>query len=627
MSTDIALLPAGFVGTYLLKHVNLDSFSAEPIMAEDGMIPKGTRYHITGTALMIEGNWSEFQSSLAYNSTRMTSVTLTSGSAGTLINLTAAKSNIGGPYCKVNCTQVSGAQVLHVHFDIHDEVSYCDDQPVVSHCWTQRMALDATGRPTRQINGTVSTARRVTTTSDVPAAYNNWNNTVPWADLYRSACLPTLPNYGWRRESQEFAYDPHSTSLIYSVTDKQYLHDLPDGVRVGDMDFTYEKTADNPVMAHCSFVCELEGDMSLRGLPLATTTSTGNRRLIDAAVQLSKTRIAASSGTFKQTIITRMRVTERNMLSGFSIRLEIDADVFTGNNAGTVVAMSTVIGRRFEVTREISRTMDAYGPQVPYAKEDNSATVAFSMVPHYVQNYLLNGQNCAGRTGNMPQATLLANTDDVLFGSVTILVLEDESGLEIINNEFLGAYRTAQQNNNTDGDGYTELISHNVSTTNAKSDTGLIRLTTMYKDKPDIVLQTRKPYVLVSERIEVAKANTAPTKFNRPLETGSFLVSEDWNVSYGKFDPQGNRLFTGIFERTYALRDLGGDPVGDAPTTVNGFVTDGQVRRWQAPNETLLPTISVLATTASQATSTTVFGTTGTVTPERYNVPASVYLA
>ena len=143
----------------------------------------------------------------------------------------------------------------------------------------------------------------------------------------------------------------------------------------------------------------------------------------------------------------------------------------------------------------------------------------------------------------------------------------------------------------------------------------MVRLSPMYTTGADLVFQTQKPTVMVKERIEVARANIAPNKVFRPLPVGAFVVDEDWNVSYGKFDAQGQRMFIGTYERTYGLYDNG--------TSGRGFVTQttllGNVRAWGAPHQTLLPTIAKVATSASQATTSSVFAPASISVDEKYN--------
>lgn len=612
MSTTMVLQPYGG-STFTLLNVNIDAHSSEVVFAEDNMTPIGSRLSISGTALMSEETWTILRSKIQVNSSRMASVSMTyPSSISKLVDLTAGDSNIGGPFAKISATQVVGSSIALVRFEINDQQSLRQcNSPVVAHTWVQKMSLDAAGRVTRSINGALRIARSSTANDTEPAVFNNWASTSPVADLFRRAILPDVPGEGWRRDAQEFAYDQNSTALLYSITDKQYAYDLPDGVRVGDMDFTFERRAEDAGIGHCSFSCSLEGDLSLKNI----TGTTGNRRLVEAAVQLSKTRINASYSTC---IITRMRVTESNILSGFSIRLEVDADVFSDDGSGAMVPLAFMIGQSFTISRSTSRTLDAYGPLVVV----DEVPTAYAMLPHYITN-LLNGMTCAGVGDYMPTATLTTITGANSYGSVSVTVTSSSEGTAATNAPFEGAFSASNYQFPVEPNTFSGIIAHQVAITRADYDSGICRLSPMYTDTTDYVFQTRKPSVIITEEAEAARNNNAPGKIFRPLPTGAYLLNDNANVSFGKYDAQGQRLFTGVYQRKYALYDAGG-------TTTNGFYTQtapsgAALRAWAPPNETLLPTLSYTGTTASQSTGSDVFAN-ATDAEAQYPVPAEDFV-
>jgi hypothetical protein len=612
--TSLYITPQSTETPFVINHVSLEQYSAEPVMADDGVTVVGTRYSISGTGVILQNNWGELQTKIGRNSERMISITMTNPTDATkLIDLQAARSNIQGPFCKLNGTQVVGSPTVFVRFDINDQVDWSGNNPILAHYWTQRMALDATGRITRTISGALKMARSSANTTTVPVEQTatGWASTAPWADLFRRAILPTTPGEGWRREAQDFALDASSTMLIYSVTDKQYLYDLPDGCRVGDMNFTYERSAEDPGVAHLSCTVELEGDLSLKQL----TSTTGNRHLVTAAVALSKQRIDAAN--FQRCIITRMRVTERNILSGFSIVFELEATAMPPSNTGDstqVPSLASMIGQKFTVTRTEVRAVDPYG--AGYLPTDGETPFTYAMVPHYISNYI-NGMSTAGESLQVPKATLLAVTGGSSSGTINVAFIGGTEGTTAMNEAFTGKSIAEQRNNPTSETGYAELIAHSIATTHGSYTTGLTRLTTMYTHGSDLIFQTQKPYVTVTERIEVSQANKAPTRLYRPLPDHAIATSENWDVSFGKFDTQGQRMYTGVFERTFMLYDAGTNSSGGdgSYSTTNGFrdqlVTNGAatvpIRAWKAPNGGIFATLTRLATDTSQGTDKSVF--------------------
>jgi len=626
---------------FIIDNVQIEAFQAEPEMASDSMTPQGTRMNITATGLMSHESWLTVQEHLARTGNRCVKVHMPHPSSADelLIDLEAEVSDVGGPFVKMTGTQVIGDTVVLVRLEITDRYSLCNS-PIVSHVWTQRWAIDGAGHSTRTVQGTITISRGNTSTAPVPPARGQqpWTQTIPWADIFRRAIIPPLPAYGWRRESQDFAYDAQGIALIYTITDKQYAHDLPDGVRVGDMEFSYERSLENPAIANCTFSCDLQGEPSLRNLDYAGTTSTrGNRHLVTAAVQLSKTRINAVYG---HCLITRMRVTEKNILSGYSIRFEMDAQMFPEERATTnlVAPMAWMIGRGFTVTRTTSRELDAFGSATRPVNniggnQSFGSPELYVMLPHYLDN-AVSGMACEGTDVGIPHATVyVLDAANPALGTITITTIEGDSGFGPINDPqsgqgFNGKYYAQMQQGANQG-GYLTVVSHSVSITKVRTQTGLCRLTSMYVDAPDHVFQVTKPRIEITERIEVSRVNKSPPRVARPLPVGSYVVSEDWDVSYGRFDAQGNRIFTGVFERTYAMYDTGGTPNDPEMPTLAGFystvpqagiMAGDTIRGWMAVTGYVNSPFSPLGTDATQATGGNVF-TVATDLDVRYAVP------
>jgi hypothetical protein len=620
--------PQGADLVYTLNNVNMESYSCSPVLAEDGMTVKGSAYHITGTALLntAEGEWDSIRFNLGRMQGRVhkAEMSLTQNyTANHLIEFASERSNIGGPFINVTANQVVGSNIALVHFDLKDEVSFNSadqgaacDLPVVAHTWTQAMSLDAVGMITRTVNGILRVARASNRTTDTAATKTDWYLRQPVADLFRRAIIPGVPGAGWRRESQAFAYDMHSTALVYSFVDKQNAHALPDGVKSGDMDFTYERTAQDPGVANLRFTCDLEADMREERRP----SSVGpNRRLVEAAVALSKTRINAQ---FSRILITRMAITEQHMLSRYAIRFELEAQAYAGDTTATnatIKPIAFMVGAKFKVNRTEVEAPDPYGSAVQIGESEPPVIGSYRMVPHYINN-LINGMDCQGGTAEMPQAAvaIVTNPGDI-WGPVSITVFDDQTGISGINEQFKGMYAAQQnqpQNEDINGDPYANIVSYNTSITNCTLTTGMVRLSTMYNDGGDLLFQTKKPLPIVRERVEICKAGSTPGRLFRQMPTKAFLIREDWNVSAGKFDAQGNRLYTGVYEREFGLYDDGTGAQGFINST-SGYA--GIVRRWNAPIGYLSATMTPTQTTSSQQQSISVFGNTGT--SNMYAVP------
>jgi hypothetical protein len=628
MSANIDLLTVDGA-SQTLYNADLESYTSTAVMAEDQLTPVAEKVSAKVSCVLDKILWERFREFLNQFGNRMAAVSMyrTDNPSDALIYLTRDGCSDGGPYVTATATEVMGTQVMLVNIDINAERPLCIDRPLLSHVWRQSMQVEENGKLTRIIEGSIRAFRYApgTTTSIAPYSlpFANLNNYAGLADLFRNALLPNVPGPGWRRTSQSFVYDPTEYVLQYTVTDKQFMHDLPNYVRVGDMEFTYERSAETAGVANCYFSCDLEAENNARRIG---KWGTGNRTLVEAAIALSKARINAS---FSNVLITRMRVTERGILSGQAIRFELDAQMFPSANSSSgqqnaIAPLAYMIGQEFIVQRTHSRAPSAYGTATRVVSGGNDTYYWHVMQPHWVQDMINGMENCGSTpSGNLPYAVLLNNSvDDTWTGD--IVVNTGELTTNEMNTSFEGKYSTSQFQYPKDTDGYTNIVAHNVSVTNASYQAGVVRLSPMYTTGADVVFQTQKPSVLVKERVEVARANQAPSKVFRPLPTGALVMGEDWNVSYGKFDAQGQRMFIGTYERTYQLWDQG--------DTGRGFVTQaslaaGNVRAWGAPNQTVLPTIAAIATTASQSTTTPTFGTGGVGADQRYSTgPAETFV-
>lgn len=609
MATTLAITDLENASITLLN-VFVDAYNTTAELAQDRMTPIGREYRISGTALVDAGSsYATFFNALNKAGNRCKQVVCTVDGV-ILADIASSEDDRGGPYCAFTTTEVVGVNTILCRFEVTGRLNSANaEQTILSHRWTQSMVLDGAGYLTRTVSGTLNIARSTAGIATSLATNSAYTGKAPYADLFRNAIIPDLPGTGWRRENQDFALDETSTVLVYSFTDKRNTHDLPDGVRIGDMDFSYERAMPKVGLATVNFSCELTGDANLSEI----TGTTGNRRLVEAAVALAKTRIDLN---FKQTIIQRMRVTERNILHGFSIRFELDATVQAkSTDASTdITPLAYMIGQKFTVTRTVSRTLPPYGGFM----NDGTSVCTYGMIPHFLNNELSGTDYEPPAT--VPTATLFRITGANSYGTVNVAVVSGADGVTAMNSLFDGRFSSTQLQTANE-DNYTTMITYSRAESNVGQGAGMVRLSPMYVTAADLVFQTEKPRVLVKERIEVARMNQAPPKVQRGAPDQAMLHGEDWKVSAGSFDAEGNRLFTGIYERTYSLYDSGaGSTNGYATQTVGGV----NFRRWAAPNTTVMPGYSPNINSTGQGGDENVFDTpTGVYAAAiAYGVPA-----
>lgn len=603
--------------TATLVNVFVDAYNCEPQYAGETTTVHSQRITVRGTAIVDAGqpNYLGFRTALRDGSGRCNSIVLVAGGQNLVNALGGASPNDvrGWPTVHVETTEIVGTNTALLRFEIEHHQAFNESNTVSSHRWRQTMNVDAAGKVTRSVNGTI-TVNRATTGSALTLATNAaWSGKQAWADLFRNAIIPGVPGEGWRRESQEFAVDEAGTSMTYSFVDKRHTHDLPDGVLVGDVSCTYERsfTGSGVGLAMVTFTADLEGSPALKGI----AGTTPNRKLVEAAVQLARTRINL---TMRRTIVQRLRVEERDLTSGYKIRFEMEAQVQANasDSSATIVPLAYEIGNEFTITRTEVREAPAYGAAMQVA----GVPTQYGMIPAYIGN-IIDGMSTAGGTSAMPVASLFTITGANAFGAVNVIVVSGAAGVAAMNAVFEGRFQNDQEQPSNDSDGYTRMIPNASSFTVSKYESGLVKMSPMYLGASELVLQTKIPVVHVKERIETVRMNQAPPRTLRPLPTDAYVCGEDWRVAFGRFDAQGNRAFTGVFEREFAMYDDGSSAGGYDTETVAGI----SIRKWSAPNNYVTPTISPIATQASQQTTGSVF-LNPSDTKQSYSVPTQAFI-
>lgn len=603
--------------TATLVNVFVDAYNCEPQYAGETTTVHSQRITVRGTAIVDAGqpNYLGFRTALRDGSGRCNSIQLVAGGQ-TLVNaLGGASPNDvrGWPTVHVETTEIVGTNTALLRFEIEHHQAFNESNTVSSHRWRQTMNVDAAGKVTRSVNGTI-TVNRATSGSALTLATNAaWSGKQAWADLFRNAIIPGVPGEGWRRESQEFAVDEAGTAMTYSFVDKRHTHDLPDGVLVGDVSCTYERsfTGSGVGLAMVTFTADLEGSPGLKGI----SGTTPNRKLVEAAVQLARTRINL---TMRRTIVQRLRVEERDLTSGYKIRFEMEAQVQANasDSSSTIVPLAYEIGNEFTITRTEVREAPAYGAAMQVA----GVPTQYGMIPAYINN-IVDGMSTAGGTSAMPIASLFTITGANAYGAVNVIVISGAAGVTAMNAVFDGRFQNDQEQPSNDSDGYTRMIPNASSFTVSKYESGLVKMTPMYVGASELVFQTKRPVVHVKEHIETVRMNQAPPRTLRPMPTDAYVCGEDWRVAFGRFDAQGNRAFTGVFDREFAMYDDGSSAGGYATETVAGIT----IRKWSAPNNYVTPTLSPIATQASQQTTGSVFLNPAD-TKQSYSVPTQAFI-
>jgi hypothetical protein len=565
---------------YELPYANVTSYDQRPVYAEDNYTLNRYETTVQGSCVVSDATntFVDLATKFRMGTGRVDRVRVSVTASGGTENLidVSYPDTMNGPLLHLTATEINGRQACLVTFAVqaataHPSSSGTPDPawPIISNRWTQRFSLDAAGLITRTISGvaTINLAATGTssTVSDSPLNADITGR-YPWADLFRRAILPAQSSVlKFRRESQTFAYNEAGNQLIYEITDVQARTELPDGAYAGTAEFSYERTRQGLAWGVLRFSCELEGE-----------ADGDTRALVNAAVQLSRSRL-----DFSRCIIERLVLTELTLLKKAHIKFEIDAkapatDVNNPTGSLASVPMANVIGRFFTVSRTCDWKPDPYGNGGVFAQ------------PHWELN------PTSAKPDTIPVSALaVADIIDVLtvdcpIGATTITFVGVETAMTAANaaidvgpySQPLAQFVPSPSDVPTILPGAVISVEKQISTTITDTDSGVHRLQTMYDQGSDFLFQARKASADIVETTTLRKVNSPPARVFRPMPAGFFLVKETWRVTHGDVDSSGNRTFTGIWERTTRAYDTGG-------VTSNGYATDGTYRRWWPPLNTV----------------------------------------
>lgn len=557
---------------YTLGYVNITSYEQSPQYADDGYTLNAYAIKVAGTALVADttSTFTELARNFREGTGRVERVRILTAQGGTETLLDVSYPDAQrGPHLSLTVNEINGRRAAVVSFSAsaHTSLGGSTDgspnpaYPIISHRWGQTFSLEATGRITRTVRGTLvvnlaGTGASVSVAADGTVA--SVTGTAPWADLFRKAVAPalTVPNQSlWRRDSQTYTLNESGTALIYEVQDSQHRTALPDGAFHGNADFTYERVRSNLAFANLRFSCDLEGG------PYQDA-----RQLIWGAVSIATSRIP-----FAQAIIERMTVTESEMLSKCKIRFEVEAkapavSALTPGTTSLGVPLAALVGNAFTVSRTCSFRTGEYGPSgsnagvggIPtWFGNDTSAKPGLSQALAAADVFVHEDADCPAGT---PTTVLVVS--DVSFSTANGIINQGP-----FPNQQVATYNTSGQVTTVE-----KVTTH----THVQHRTRMHRLQTLYDQGSDFVFQAGKASVIVEEQATVRRTNLPPNRIFRPIPAGFLVLEDDWRVNHGDIDPAGHRTFTGVWTRRLLSYDTGG-------LTSNGYSTVSGRRQWWVP--------------------------------------------
>lgn len=525
---------------------------------------------------------------------------------------TVFRCEMGGPFFRSSISQITGTNALLVNFTAEWSQTYdVNGDPlnfnnVRAFTYTATFNIDETGRTTLTKQGSImlrrqndyvpqvmtyppapngsapnySTDNTVIRKDIIPEFLTTAGNTYQMPDQLRRWVAGNLPR-GFRRVKQEFVCDESRSRMLFNIVDEEYFRGLPAPAKVGNCQYTFERgIEDGNAIGVKHFIASVKGDSNVT--PGA---------LLNLCIRLSQNRI-----NYKTDLITKIRVTEENMLSENAITYEVMAKATSiqnydasggeeGETSATPVpipdqkslflrnilsAIQLANGAYFEFVE--AQAPDAYG----YCR-------LYRITPGQFNAQYVNA-DAAGFTGS----TIRLRDSEVesavyLFPDSTFDAFEGQA--QDSRFRYLGTTidQTKAGPNKDDlkrGSNPNLNPTYNPSSTQKRSViTGLVDCPAVCFQSASKVFQVHTPVVIIEETVEGSRPNEAPNRMYNDMPSRSMVSREGFAITGGRPDLNGNNVMSAQYSRQMILRapdDLSSGPSLTDPSfqvnprTING---------------------------------------------------------
>lgn len=344
--------------TVVLQQVRINEYRIDNVASAQNPSSAVLSHSVSGEALVLshpgEGSGSEnFALDLRnkLNQPRKSlNIHITDPNGGSFVIVDSATmfaptglDEMNGPFFRANVTQITGTNACIVNFTAEWTKSADSANRIKSFFCNASFSIDEMGMTTIRKTGSLQMISVPTYSvsnaiiAPPPTDRFGSNNTAvpqnryPVGDSARSDVVidfvhsaglgGDFPDYyrrfvsgnlyrGFRRIRQEYAIDESRTTLLFDITDQEFARGLPGPARVGDCNFSFERTLeDNSVIGIKHFIASVKGD---RRVTIG--------ELLTLCIRLSQNRI-----DYENDLIVKVRVTENNMLTENSVTFEVAA--------------------------------------------------------------------------------------------------------------------------------------------------------------------------------------------------------------------------------------------------------------------------------------------------------------
>ena len=513
------------------KNLSIDSYSATPVYADDGISRVSTEHVLRGAALISETTQSAFDTTLTAAHTKLVrdGETLDVNIGSQDIFLSTDRDDMDGPQGSFEIRRVVGALAAHVGFQIKWWQTVADSgetiADVISHTWTQEFVVDASGNQTRTVAGTLIV--RANTEATGEGDEDEGNN----PDAWRKTVMPELIS-GFRRERMSFATDKTGNRLLYIIEDREYPRDIPSPAYTGNGRFSYHRDIGNMM------------GIKRMEVEFAAPRSVGAGELLNSALKCIKNRIDMSGEGGADNVIS-IEIVEPALFRENRVRLSV---VAWGTDTGLEITPN------FDSVNDVMSGLEGYEDHSPYG--DRLVRSVRRALSRPEDSIVPKAEHEDAIEGAVTQYTF----DDPIYDEVTEQL--EHMGIQVIGSE--------------DHDQYPYTQVHIVDRINV-IDTGVRWLKPNDLLASDISVQVRRPTVFYRSETVMARNGRAPDRLFNQAPFGSIVRRDEFHIEAGPVGVNNEYTFVASHLREVELGFVSGPS--------NGFsVIAGWVQFWPAGN-------------------------------------------
>lgn len=488
-----------------------------------------------------------------------------------------------GPFFRANITQITGTNALIVNFTAEFSVALEGLNFIKSFYCNASFSIDEIGLTTIRKTGSVQLlscnkepsyggpSRRASNTTTGEFERNDVVvDFIPssgvgdgfFADYYRRLVSGNLYK-GFRRVRQEYATDESRTRMLFDITDQEFSRGLPAPARVGNCQYTFERNIeDSSAIGVKHFIASVKGDRNVTA-----------GALLSLCVRLSQNRI-----DYFKDLITKIRVTEENMLSENSITYEVLAkatslQVFNAGDGAEPGVTSAGYANPVDYSlllRNILSGIDfVNGPQfkfepAPQADAHGSALIV-RVTPSAYDHLNLQDPGSSDLHKATTRTFLEENPVIYNFPNGVFDAFGDQA------EDGINRYIHAEQAAVGTGPNRSDLSKAATPTDTPALQSSGGRKVTVHQGiliVPSVsfnggtkVFQISTPVASVTDFLDGSRKNAPPQRMLGEKANNSVVTSLGFNVTSGTADRNGNRVLAAGYDRTtieFAPKDLPG---------------------------------------------------------------------